>query len=354
MKTLRKYIVKDQKVHIGLEVAKKVWKVSARSNNIEVDLRSVKGTFESLNTYLNESYHNCAINVVYEAGFSGYSLFDSLSSVGIECIVTPPNMVVQEKCNRVKTEKTDARRLAKNLEKNDVKSCDVPDKERREDRQISRTLVGIGKDIKRVRNRIRKFFDFHGLSAELPESAWSCAFKSRIRGMSLSEPLRIALDVMLDELEHLLNAKKLLCKKLKELTMKKKYARTFEIFKSAPGIGWLTAIRLVLEWGEDLSRFGSAESAACFSGFTQTEYSTGDRIRKGKIAKNSAPHVREWLIQCGWTSIKRDPVLLDKYERVMANTGSGKKAIVAVVRKLVGRLWACATKDTEYCIGLVE
>lgn len=354
MKTLRKYIVKDQKVSIGLEIAKKLWKVSARSNGVEVDLRSVTGTFESFYNYLQDGYPSCDITVVYEAGFSGFGLSDSLSSVGVNCIVTPPNMVVQEKCNRVKTEKTDARRLAKNLEKDDVKSCYVPDKERREDRQISRTLVGIGKDVKRVRNRIRKFFDFHGLSAELPESAWSCSFKRRIREMTLSEPLRLSLDVMLDELEHLLDARKRLSKTLKELSAKNKYARTFEIFKSAPGIGWLTAIRLVLEWGEDLSRFGSAESAACFSGFTQTEYSTGDRIRKGCIAKNSAPHVREWLIQCGWTSIKRDPVLLEKYQRVLTNTGSGKKAIVAVVRKLVGRLWTCATNDIEYCIGVVN
>ena len=53
---------------------------------------------------------------MYEAGFQGFWLHDLLEKDGIDCIVTPPNKVVQEKDNRVKTDKVDARRLAKNLE----------------------------------------------------------------------------------------------------------------------------------------------------------------------------------------------------------------------------------------------
>ncbi|HEX2958966.1 MAG TPA: transposase [Chitinispirillaceae bacterium] len=41
------------------------------------------------------------------------------------------------------------------------------------------------------------------------------------------------------------------------------------------------AIRLVLEWGDHLgTRFHSGAALACFSGLTQSEYSTGETVRK--------------------------------------------------------------------------
>jgi len=40
-----------------------------------------------------------------------------LRQEGIDCIVTPAHKVTQEKVNKVKTDRVDARRLALNLEK---------------------------------------------------------------------------------------------------------------------------------------------------------------------------------------------------------------------------------------------
>lgn len=42
-------------------------------------------------------------------------LHDKLVGDGICCVVTPPNKVTQEKVNKVKTDRVDARRLARNL-----------------------------------------------------------------------------------------------------------------------------------------------------------------------------------------------------------------------------------------------
>ena len=45
---------------------------------------------------------------------------------------------------------------------------------------------------------------------------------------------------------------------------------------------------------------------------------------------------------------------LDKFERVWRNSGSKKKAIVAVARKLSVRLRICALKEEPYCFGLIK
>jgi len=93
-------------------------------------------------------------------------------SDGYRCIVTPAHKVTQPKVNRVKCDKVDARRLALVLETGDYSVCHVPDKELREDRQISRTLIQVQKDINRCKNRIRKFLDFHGFDDVFPSGNW--------------------------------------------------------------------------------------------------------------------------------------------------------------------------------------
>ena len=46
--------------------------------------------------------------------------------------------------------------------------------------------------------------------------------------------------------------------------------------------------------------------------------------------------------------------MLEAYQRLVKNTASKKKAIVAIARKMVVRLWTCLHVKTEYVIGVVE
>jgi len=124
--------------------------------------------------------------------------------------------------------------------------------------------------------------------------------------------------------------KKDLKNKLKQLSQKKRYQKTFRLFSAAPGVGWFTAIRLVLEWGADLTRFSSGKKFASFTGLTASEHSTGATTRRGRITGQSNPEARSRLIECAWTAYKRDPALLHKFQAVYQATGGTKKAIVAV------------------------
>jgi hypothetical protein len=64
--------------------------------------------------------------------------------------------------------------------------------------------------------------------------------------------------------------------------------------------------------------------------------------------------VRGWLIQSSWRAIKKDPVLLDKFQTVWKNSGSKKKAIVAVARKLAVRLHSLERTGELYQIGTIR
>ena len=117
---------------------------------------------------------------------------------------------------------------------------------------------------------------------------------------------------------------------------------------------FLTSIRLALEWGTDLKRFASAKEFASYTGLTCSEYSTGDTVRKGRITGQSNRWVRAWLIQCAWRAYSKDPVLYKKFRSVHRNSGSKKKAIVAVARKMAVRLRQIVISDQPYQFGLLS
>jgi transposase len=171
--------------------------------------------------------------------------------------------------------------------------------------------------------------------------------------LHISDSLRFSFKVMLNELDHLRQFRKELLQQLRMLAKSKRYKESVELLQSAPGIGTFTAIRLVLEWG-DVSRFTRKEEFASFLGLVPSDYSSGEQERQGHITRQGNSSVRSWLVECSWMAIKRDPVLLDKYRRVLRSCGSKKKAIVAVARKLAIRLRRILLNGEPYAVGVVE
>jgi len=353
--TVQDFVVKGKEVFVGLEDSKTTWKLAVRCEKMLVHQSAMEAKYPVLKQYFANRLPDCTIHLIYEAGFKGFNLFDRLSEDGIDCVVIPPHMVTEPKVNKVKTDKRDARRLASVLENHDFRdSCHVPDKERREDRQITRTLIAVQKDIIRTRTRIRQFLQFHGIAVAIEKDQWGREQFRALKNLVLSDPLRISLSVLLTELEQLWEHQLTLRRALRELCRKERYKRAYEIARTLPGIGWYTAIRFVLELGEDLSRFTSGKKIAGFLGLTPGEYSTGATERKGHITGMGPGFVRATLIENSWAAIRRDPVLLGKFHRVWKTTGSKKKAIVAVARMLIVRFRACIISDTPYAIGIVH
>jgi transposase len=355
IRKVQDFVVKGKEVFVGLEDSKTTWKIAVKCDKMLVHQTAMEAKYPVLKRYFDNRFPDCTIHVMYEAGFKGFNLFDRLTEDSIDCVVIPPHMVTEPKVNKVKTDKRDARRLASVLENHDFKdSCHVPDKERREDRQITRTLIAIQKDIIRTRNRIRQFLQFHGICVPFEKDKWGRDEFRALKKLTLSDPLRTGLNVFLTQLEQLWDHQTTLRKALRDLCHKERYKRAYEIARSLPGIGWYTAIRFVLELGENLTRFTSGKKIAGFVGLTPGEYSTGETERKGHITGMGPGFIRATLIENSWAAIRKDPVFLGKFGRVWKATGSKKKAIIAVARVLIVRLRACIISDTPYAIGIVK
>jgi len=337
MKKIMNHIVKKKEIFIGLEDSKKTWVICVRSNKITINETRMPANYEVFKNYLNNNYPECKIHVIYEAGFRGFGLYDQLVADGFDCIVTPPHTVTEEKSQRQKNDRIDSRRLARNLENGDYHKCYVPSKQLREDRELSRLYEQIKRDINRDCNRIRRLLEFHGLDRDFPSGAWHKKqyrnAKQQLDEMVLSQTLRFKFNYLFDKLFYHWELQKNVLKEINLLAKSEPYKKDVDIIKSAPGIGLLTAIRLVLECG-DINRFQRKEEFASYLRLVPGEYSSGEQEKKGHITKQGNRMVRSWLTECAWKSLKYDPVLLEKFNAVVSHNGSRKKAIVAAARKL--------------------
>ncbi|MEL6385445.1 MAG: transposase [Cyanobacteria bacterium J06626_18] len=83
------------------------------------------------------------------------------------------------------------------------------------------------------------------------------------------------------------------------------------------------------------------------TGLTPSEHSSGPSVRRGHITRQGNSRVRFVLCEAAWRAIRKDESLRDFFNRLHPRTGK-KKAIVAVARKLIGRIRAAFRQEKLY------
>jgi transposase len=163
---------------------------------------------------------------------------------------------------------------------------------------------------------------------------------------SLGGDLKFSVECLSAEWAHLLSQVKEIDKRLAEQA---KNDPLEVIYRSVPGIGPLIARILSSELG-DMSQFPNERALFRFTGLTPGEYSSGDKVYRGHISRAGSSRLRHMLIEAAWKAIRKDEVLREFFERVAARSGR-KRAIVAVARKLAGRIRAALRAAEVFEVG---
>lgn len=102
-----------QLTHIGLDVHKDTIAVAVlRPHTTEVDERVIPNTPEAIRRLL--SHHDAELTALcYEAGPTGYDTHRTVTSLGCPCDVIAPSLIPRRSGSRVKTDRIDARNLAR-------------------------------------------------------------------------------------------------------------------------------------------------------------------------------------------------------------------------------------------------
>jgi transposase len=339
----RSYV--GESIYVGIDVHKRTYSVVVRAQQTEVKRWTTAAEPAKLGEQLHKFFAGASIYTAYEAGFSGFVLHRELTRQGIRSIVVHAAAVEVAAHNRVKTDKRDARKLAEQLEAGRLRGIRIPTEAEEQRRLLSRTRSQLVRQRTQVQNHIRmKAHQFgliapddrrqmsHTLVSELLSQCPNPAFQAVVKA---HQAVWRALEHEIAQLEA----------DLKRQAAADPYEATYQ---SVPGVGFISARVLSHELG-DLSQFANERQLFSYTGLTPAEYSSGETTRRGSITKQGNAHLRSILIEIAWRAIGKDPSLAAFFERIKLRGGS-KRAIVAVARKLIGRIRAAFRQQVPYRI----
>ena len=170
---------------------------------------------------------------------------------------------------------------------------------------------------------------FYGITPPFTATTrWSLKYIEWLKTLRFdTNYLRESFDILIDLYEYLAGKIVRINKKVVLLCRDEKYSDRIKLLCTAPGIGRLTAIEILVEL-QDISRFESAEELASYIGLTPSEYSTGERTRQGRITRCGNKRVRAYLVESTWILITKDPAIRLKYLKLKSTRG-GKRATIA-------------------------
>jgi transposase len=336
---------------MGIDVHELTYSVSLFFEGEEIHNQQYPSDVKHLRRLLDK-YSDRKVMAVYEAGGFGYSLYDWLQGQGVDVRVAVTSKMPITPGERVKTDKRDARRLAQLLSSDLLKFVTVPDRQKREDRELLRTREQLVNERRRLLLQVQGKLRFHGIKIRnrgiITKKKRSLILETAVA----SKSLRRSFELLLDNYDHCTKQLQAVRQDVLVLSETETYASGMKILMSIPGVGLITALSFLLEM-PDMRSFESNEKVGSFLGLTCSEYSSGEKQRQGRITRCGSSRLRALLVQSAWKSICGDKALERFYERVKRRRG-GKRAIVAVARKLSGRMRTVLLKREPYQIGLVQ
>ena len=130
-------------------------------------------------------HHLCGQRVafVYEAGPTGFGLWDDLTAAGYPCLVVNPAMVPTMKGKRVRTNRLDARKLAYQLRGGELQGVHVPNTTYRQLREYVTLRKMHMTESAKCKQRIKALFLRHGLAwpSTRSDGTWSHALIQQLK-----------------------------------------------------------------------------------------------------------------------------------------------------------------------------
>jgi transposase len=334
-------------IHVGLDVHKATYHVAVLS-----DRRGLLATWvqparpEVLLDRLRPLADRVAA-VVYEAGPTGFSLARRLLAAGYPAQVIAPSKLLAPIGPEAKSDRLDCRKLAVFAQKGLLRPVRVPTEQEEADRQVLRLREQLVRKARSIQQQIKAFLLQHGQAEPSGLAKWTGAAIASLRGLALASELRFCLDVMLDELEHARRQVARTTARLKELGLAERHGRAVAVLRTVPGVGLITAMAFRLELPEP-SRFAHDGQVAKMLGLAPQVRQSGQTRREGGLLKSGNARLRTALVEAAWVWVRRDESAAARYRRLVANTGSGKKAIVAMARRLGVLLWRLSVRGEPY------
>jgi transposase len=116
---------------------------------------------------------------------------------------------------------------------------------------------------------------------------------------------------------------------------------------TVPGVNVICAAEFLAAIG-DIRRFRSSRQLVAYLGLDpRVRQSGSEPARGGRISKRGSASARWALVEAAWSVVRQPGPLHAFYERIRARRGHGK-AVVAAARKLASLFWCLLTRGEDY------
>jgi len=357
--------------YVGLDVHKETITISILSGRKKTpDLETtILNREASIKRFFKKQMAESRIQACYEAGCTGFALKRYLAKLGIECIIAAPGKIPRRAGNKVKTDRRDARELARLLRNGDLEDIFMPSEQYESARDYLRAREDYCKDMQKNKQRLLSFLLRNGLSYS-DGGNWTQKHKNWLNKIAFDDPLKqMTFDkykTSVIECEQQLSD---MDENIRKIAKSEPFADKAGRLRCFKGIDYLIALSIICEIG-DFRRFRTAKAFMAYLGLIPSEYSSGAKKKRGSITKTGNSHLRKLLTEASWhykffgpvgkslserrkgqpseIILHADKARRRLYKKFHSLTGRGKApqvAIIAVERELAGFIWGVMAGD---------
>jgi len=308
------------------------------------------------------------VEFVYEAGPCGYQTHRQIAQLGHKCVLIAPGLIPVRPTDHVKTDRRDAEKLARLYRAGELTEIRIPTREEEAARDLVRMREDGLADRLRARHRLAKFLLRQGRVYRETKS-WGLAHRAWLRTQKFEwATLQQTFEGYMRALDDADARLQSFDQQLQDLAQQEAYRTPVSYLRCLKGIDILSALTLIVE-AQDFRRFERAASFMCFTGLVSSEYSSGEKVRRGAITKAGNTHIRRILVEAAWSNRNGNvasPELLGrrkacpvevvriaqkaqqrlhrKYWRMISRSKPHSVAVAAVARELAGFVWSIAQR----------
>lgn len=361
--------------YIGLDVHKETIAVSvARAGRSAPESRGEIANrpkaVEKLVGRLCREFDGEVLLFCYEAGPCGYVLYRQLMGLGQDCQVVAPSLIPRKPGERIKTDRRDARKLARLLRSGDLTGVWVPGEEQEAMRDLTRSRSDFKIQERKAKQQLSSYVLRHGHSWAAGKKRWTKAHFEWLDSLKFKHYWQhVVLQEYIEAVRAAGERVAYITGQMERALPEWSLAPVVDSLVALRGIDIVAAMGLLAELG-DLTRFKSPRQLMAFLGLVPGEHSSGGRRRQRAITKTGNSHARRLLIEAAWSyrfparqtahlkrkarnasdeakqiSWKAQKRLCGRYRTLMLNGKNTKQTTVAVARELAGFVWDIACHE---------
>ena len=243
-----------------------------------------------------------------------------------------------------KTDKNDARILAKLLRTGDLPESYLPSREVDELRTAIRYRRSLGEEITSIKNKVHALLAIHGISIGASDIFGK---RSLSRILASSDGLLETDSIILTDLISRFSDLSARVEKMQDkLASMGNGIEEVKTLMTIPGIDYYTAIAIYSEIG-DIKRFPDAEHLSSYAGLVPRVDQSGETAIYGHITKSGPSVLRYFIVNTVHTLVKVYPTFMGIFRKLKKRIGRNR-SIIAVSSKLAVIIYKMLEKKKEF------